>query len=683
MFAATLLYKRPGMKASPAKNDDADPPAGRSSGRAAKFQYATGDTPLAGYTIKRGVGRGGFGEVYFATSDAGKEVALKLIRRNLDIELRGVRQCLNLKHPNLVALYDLRSDDADDQWVVMEYVAGESLEDAINRHPDGMPIELAIDWLRGIAAGVGYLHSSGIVHRDLKPGNIYLERGTGPVEPRVRIGDYGLSKFISTSRRSGQTESVGTVHYMAPEIAGGRYGREIDTYALGVILFEMLTGHVPFEGESVGEVLMKHLTAEPELDRLEEPYRSMVAGTLAKDPELRLSTVDQLLALLPSATPPLETPDTPPVTPTYGEVWSPVSRPPHTDHPVPPREPLWQGLVELTDSMRSGWKSWNLPPLGKGLVLFGIVAGAILTLPAWFSIGVALLMLYGLYYIVWAGFFQGTGGPHSAVEATTVAHQPKPRRRRKPTYNWRAAALQERREQPVRAKASTLTGSMLVSALVSMVAAAIAAPIACDGTSADPWVFGVWLTSVATLGSWAVLTINTFAESNLEDWVSRRGVNVLSGIALAFGAVALTGVLGEGLPNWQSADWFPHSNDVLVEEIFDIDIYNGFNWGDDKTAVTPPLIGTLAYFGVVFLLVRWWKSTEFIRRRRIGLFSIAAVVAGAWFATIATWYPQPTGLILVGTIALSTQAASPWCPPRRRKELARGPVAIGGEHVRV
>jgi serine/threonine protein kinase len=217
-----------------------------------KFTYPSGSRPLDGYTIKRGVGRGGFGEVYFATSDAGKEVALKLIRRNLEVELRGVTQCLNLKHPNLIALYDIRTDEMGDQWVIMEYVSGESLEEVIERNPNGVPLEQALWWMRGICSGVSYLHDHGIVHRDLKPGNIFSDEGV------VKIGDYGLAKFISCSRRSGQTESVGTVHYMAPEIANGRYGREIDTYALGIILFEMLTGRVPFEGESVGEVLMKH-----------------------------------------------------------------------------------------------------------------------------------------------------------------------------------------------------------------------------------------------------------------------------------------------------------------------------------------------------------------------------------------------------------------------------------------
>ena len=143
----------------------------------------------------------------------------------------------------------------------MEYVAGESLEEVIGRNPQGLPPDEALDWMQGIAAGVAYLHDHGIVHRDLKPGNIFRDDGL------VKLGDYGLSKFISCSRRSGQTESIGTVHYMAPEVANGRYGKEIDIYALGIILYEMLTGHVPFEGESVGEVLMKHLTAEPTLDR--------------------------------------------------------------------------------------------------------------------------------------------------------------------------------------------------------------------------------------------------------------------------------------------------------------------------------------------------------------------------------------------------------------------------------
>src|SRR6266704_2923442 len=80
------------------------------SGAAMKFLYSSGQRPLDGFTLKRGIGRGGFGEVYFGVSDGGKEVALKLVRGDHQVELRGVAQCLNLKHPNLVALYDLRTD---------------------------------------------------------------------------------------------------------------------------------------------------------------------------------------------------------------------------------------------------------------------------------------------------------------------------------------------------------------------------------------------------------------------------------------------------------------------------------------------------------------------------------------------------------------------------------------------
>jgi hypothetical protein len=262
-----------------------------------KFTYTSGAQPVRGYTIRRGLGRGGSGEVYLAVSDGGKEVALKLVQHHLDVELRGVGHCLNLKHPHLVGVYDILKTEDDDTWIVMEYMAGESLDRVLARHPRGMTEPQALGWLHGICSGVRYLHEHGIVHRDLKPGNLFIENGV------VKIGDYGLSKFISASRRSGQTVSIGSVHYMAPEMLHGRYGKEVDQYALGVILCEMLTGRVPFDGECQGEILMKHLAAEPDLGQLTEPYRSVVVRLLDKDPRNRYLAVQDLLAELPTLNP--------------------------------------------------------------------------------------------------------------------------------------------------------------------------------------------------------------------------------------------------------------------------------------------------------------------------------------------------------------------------------------------
>jgi tRNA A-37 threonylcarbamoyl transferase component Bud32 len=256
------------------------------------YRYPPDSKPLPGYTIKQGVGRGAFGEVYYAVSDGGKEVALKLVQYQVEVELRGVRECLNLDHPNLVRLYDVQKTDAGESWVVMEYCGGESLEEAIARYPHGMPIDEALRWMRGICEGVGYLHSKDIVHRDLKPSHCYMEDGV------VKIGDYGLAKFVTVSKRSGNTEGVGTVFYAAPEMAHGKYGKEIDLYAIGVMFYEMLSGDVPFDGQSAAEVLMKHLTATPDVQRFPAPYCDILERLLEKDPKHRFRSIDELTEAL-------------------------------------------------------------------------------------------------------------------------------------------------------------------------------------------------------------------------------------------------------------------------------------------------------------------------------------------------------------------------------------------------
>ncbi len=145
-------------------------------------------------------------------------------------------------------------------------------------------------FLQEIAKGLTYLHDQGIVHRDLKPHNVFYEEGF------VKIGDYSLSKALSTSHRSGHTVTVGTVHYMAPEISMGRYDERVDIYALGIILYEMLKGQPPYCGQTMGEILMKHIAGEPDLRGVEEPFAGAIRCALAKNPDERYASAADMAA---------------------------------------------------------------------------------------------------------------------------------------------------------------------------------------------------------------------------------------------------------------------------------------------------------------------------------------------------------------------------------------------------
>jgi eukaryotic-like serine/threonine-protein kinase len=663
-------------------------------GGSAKFTYPSGSRPLEGYTIKRGVGQGGFGEVYYATSDAGKEVAIKLIRRNLDVELRGVSQCINLKHPSLLALYDIKQDDRGDSWVVMEYVAGESLEDVLAAHPNGLPVDEAMTWFHGIARGVAYLHDRGIVHRDLKPGNIFNDEG------QVKIGDYGLSKFISASRRSGQTESVGTVHYMAPEIANGRYGKEIDIYALGVILYEFLTGHVPFEGESVGEVLMKHLTAEPDLSPLAEPFRSVIARTLNKDPNQRIHSVAELLALLPAPKNPalrvsrrrvpveVEAEIVAPAVDGRGHVAgaaqvsptvAPLSpRVATVERPASDEEPIWRAMREAWFQLRDGYNRSNFNTPTK--VLLWIVGIWFLLNYAWSWIPALIFgaTTYAAYRIIrWFVLAKaGTPSPYVAqraaprtrpVPATPVAATPSPAvagtppaprpvpRRSHVRRSQREKALPAMPVKTGREKVTEVIGSMLLSTVVSLAACVVMFVI--QGNTGYEQL--AWLALVGTIGSWAVLIPSKFWEGTRGDPVVRRVVLMTMGLLV-------------GLFAWGSAEALMVNVPPAAPTSISLFRHNEFNFnftGFYDTFGQPTFRLYLAYFGLLFLIVRWWRQADPLRTSRLSIW--CALVCVFWAGVLGYVppfkdFPASWGMILAANTSIAVQLSSPWLDPRRR-----------------
>jgi hypothetical protein len=669
-----------------------DPGAKGEGPPAVRFLYPSGSQPLPGYTVKRGIGHGGFGEVYYAVSDAGKEVALKLIRRNLDIELRGIRHCLNLKHPNLLAIHDIRRDEHGDNWVIMEYVNGRRLEDVIAAHPQGMPRDQALAWLFGTGAGVACLHDHGIVHRDLKPGNIFCDEGV------VKLGDYGLSKFISCSRRSGQTESVGTVHYMAPEIANGRYGKEIDIYALGVIFYEMLTGRVPFEGESVGEVLMKHLTTEPDVSGLAEPFRGVIAKALQKDPAKRFKSVPEMLAALPrpqraeiyagplpSAGSGRESTITAAVVPAAGSI--PVAE-------AVDEEPIFRAIKQAYRQARDAWNrsSFNTPTKIALLVVGSCVL--MMSSAHWMPVLVFLLLLYACYWVVRAVLTafappQRAGGPSLAAPPPSPAvglrgpgdagEQPVLARAAAlpPTGAWDAAAPPHPgawrrhrlpphdREADVlvlgspRERAAQLIGSLIGGALVTLVMCLVIMVLNSFRENAPEaalwgwqwWAQYAWLVTVSLAATWAVLIPSKFWEGRPGDAMLRRFLFMVVGLGLGLVALWATGWFTLDLPHDK------HLELLMLQKGRPLHLASGWQVAQYY----------LAAFGTLFLVIRWWRLADPGRTARLSLWSLfvcvflAAVIADIW------GFPQPWLPMAACSVSVAVQLAGTWIHPRDRR----------------
>lgn len=263
------------------------------------------------YKIIKKIGSGGMANVYLATDlILEREVAVKMMsldfQEDKDSLRRFQREALStteLTHPNIVNIYDV--GEGDRPYIVMEYVDGMDLKQYIREnHP--IPYQKAIDIMEQILNGIAYAHKNGVIHRDIKPHNILIDK-----DGNIKITDFGIAIALSQNSITQTNSLLGSVQYISPEQARGNVvTKQSDIYSLGIVLYELLTGTVPFEGESAVSIALKHFqTPIPSLrdfdSRIPQPLENVVLKATAKEPRHRYATVDEmkedlLTALSPS-----------------------------------------------------------------------------------------------------------------------------------------------------------------------------------------------------------------------------------------------------------------------------------------------------------------------------------------------------------------------------------------------
>ncbi len=263
---------------------------------------------LGAYALRQPLGQGGMARVYLATDvRLGRDVAVKVLDERLAAQagfrerfLREARVAAALDHPHIVPLYDV--GDYPFLYLVMPYVTGGSVQHALKRAP--MAPDEVVTYATQVADALGYAHRRGVVHRDVKPANMLIH-GDG----RVLLSDFGLAKiWVGTGVPAPRHRrpDAGTPEYMAPEQVGGQSDARSDLYALGVVVYLLLTGRLPFTGPTSESVMAAQIGQQPLAPgllnpRISAPVEAVVLRALAKSPDDRFQSASEMGAALLAA----------------------------------------------------------------------------------------------------------------------------------------------------------------------------------------------------------------------------------------------------------------------------------------------------------------------------------------------------------------------------------------------
>ena len=255
------------------------------------------------YRIIRSLGEGGMANVYLAHDMVlDRDVSVKLLRLDLrddpSTKRRFHREAMaatQLNDPHIVGIYDVREDHGL-QYMVMQYVKGTDLKAYIRKHYP-IPLPQVIDIMEQVLSAVATAHAHGIIHRDLKPQNILIDENKN-----VKITDFGIAVAVSQDSLTQTNTLMGSVHYLSPEQARGSIAtKQSDIYSLGIILFELLTGKVPFEGETAVSIALKHFREEipsvrEQNKEIPQALENVIIKATAKEPAERYSSVNEMAA---------------------------------------------------------------------------------------------------------------------------------------------------------------------------------------------------------------------------------------------------------------------------------------------------------------------------------------------------------------------------------------------------